>query len=1299
MSFFKRLYRWLIALLWYSFAASVVIIAAGFGIARLLLPYASDYTAEIEQQMSATLGQPVKVSSLDAEFVGFSPTLVLKDVAMYNKKNTNVLLRFPKIRIGLNVIDSALYRQVIFTRFDLAGINLYITRDSNGDFSVRGVEVASEHEKSASNGKPENIDFADWIFTHSRISLELSSLVFVDQYRVKKTYQFNNVSVVLKNDGDEHQISSVFRFPDSKDKELSIYVENHGNPLDWKKWNGKIYAVGNRISLDNFLASRKIGNFKLRPGPVDFEMWLDIADSNPVSLQGKIHSKKFGVVRTDPAFLDVKALDYKNINAAFKWEHVGVGWSISVKDFTFSSALGEWPRSAFTFTLQNIGADRQIIAAHASHFHLDELNPWFKYFDDYLPPNLQELGNYRYLGVVRNLNFQTAYDKKLKIYLNAELNQVAVGDNKQNFSISGVTGDVTVNGDVGNLNLKADKAKIHYPAAFEQSLWLGKVDGRLLWKLDKDKTQVKIEYLDVNNEDAEFSTQGSVVVDAKGPYFDLSGALHRANIKRIPEYLPLRKFSKSSRDWLRMALKDGKLSTGEFVLKGLAKDFPYPKNNGQFKVTAKVENGVLQHGADWPVISQIKGDFGFNGRRLYLRKATGEVLHAPLQQVDVEIPDLLAKQVDLKIEGLVKGSTQAKLDYIRQSAPLNERYGSVIKDLRAQGASDMKLNLDIALNERGKVDVGMDLSLNDNTFSLATAKPLFTHSSGDIHVSNQTVTAKNIRAVLFGQEANISIETKQAEKERLRDEFIIVSLKGYFSAAQFSQNYLPVLKDLSSGVAPWNVQVSIPLVKYARNLRGDQGVQVEISSDLNGVELKLPKPFRKQAAEKLPLHASVVLTNNRHAIYRVRLGGDLDAVVDSNLDHLDRIRGEIRFGAGHSVLPNSDGLYLVGQLEEFSFDIWKSLIDQIEIDYQQKAGTAKNDSPLIKSVALQVGNVVFLGQKVKNLSIKADRREKSTEVSMDSKAIKGHLIVPRDLKHDVLRLNLDYWHLNSAASGSSGDMDPRDLPAIEANIANVTYDKRNFGKVILSASKTVEGLRLEKLSVADASTDIEGFGKWIILAGHQMSEFQFNLKSSDIGATMRNLGYIDSIEGGSGSVAVNVSWPGSLPNVNLEKVTGKVGFQLANGRLLEYDPLGGASVLGLFSIQTLPKRLLLDFSDLYKKGLEFEKISGNFELNDGDAYTSDFLMEGSVVSASLAGRIGLVNQDYDQLIKVHVHVADFISFVGLLVSSPWSIILPQLLKDEFKTTLKYSLTGNWGDPKLEPVVQDLLIPDDEEDEF
>lgn len=1301
MAFFKKIFRWLIALSWYTFAITVVLLAAGFGLARLMLPYASEYTADIEQQMSATLGQPVKVKSLDAEWIGFTPTLVLNDVAMYSKtenKNDKVLLRFPKIRIGINIYDSLVEGQPVFTRFDLAGIDLFVKRDAQGEFSVRGVEVAGENAE-----KPENLDFGKWIFTHSRLSLELNNLVIIDNYRGQRKHRFNNVSLVLRNDGQRHQISSVFRFPESKQKELSIYVDSSGDPLDWSNWNGKIYAIGSQISPVQFFEKISYQNLGLKLDSLDFEVWADVSHSRLVSVQGKLNAPRIQLSRSDIADAD---LDYRNLRTAFQWERNLENWSLVIKDFTLQSKQGKWPSSVYTFSYKPSGQNTAI-GMHASYFRTDELNSLLRFAKGKLPNTVAGLQDYVYSGELHNFNLQSGRSQN-ELFLSSAFNRLSIQSKQDDYGFSQLSGNVRVLGNNGSVTLHSQHASFNVARLFQDNYWLGDLDGEIAWRRDKEEIKLNIDYLEVNNDYLHLNTQGEIRLDKNfQPDFDLTGALYQFKIKKLVDYLPNKALSKSSVSWLRNALLGGRLTHGEFVLKGHGRDYPFRRNRGKFELMAQVEQGQLKHSPDWPLIGNINGRLRFDGKRLRLGQATGSSMGAALQNVEIDIPDMTSGTPRLLANGVAKGTTQSKLNYVKNAKPLNDLFGELLHEVNVQGNSNLAMGLDIGLSKGGGVQYNMDLSLTDNRIALIGGgnggNNILTHGSGDVHIDNEGVIARNIRAVMFGQEANINIETKQAEKGRLRDKFIFVSMQGYFSAAEFSRDYLPVIKDLSGGIAPWNVNVSIPLGQHARNQRGDQGVELDISSDLQGVELRLPKPFQKTAKQKKPLRASVVFTNRDDIIYNVRFGGDLDLILKTGKSARD-FKGEVRFDSGSAVMPNSRGLHLVGHLEEFSVDIWKSLVDQIEVDYQKAVassdpGDSDDEDVLIKSAELKIDHFVFLGQVINNLQLAASRKSKFTKVQLNSKAIKGELLVPRDLKAGKLVLDLDYWHLNSAEGGAGGDIDPRELPALQANIDLVTYDKRKFGKVAFSASKLVEGLRLENLMVASSTTEIDGFGIWQVFSGKQVSEFQFNLSSSDIGATMQDLGYVDSIEGGEGTVSVRVSWQGGLPSVNLEKVNGQVQFKLANGRLLEYDPLGGASILGLFSIQTLPKRLLLDFSDLYRKGLEFDNISGSFDLSDGDAYTKNFTMEGSVVSASLAGRIGLVNQDYDQLIKVDVHVADFISFVGLLVSSPWSVILPQLLKDEFKTTLTYSLSGNWADPKLEPLVQDLLVPDEEEDEF
>ena len=78
MNFIVKLFRSLWYLLWYLFAATIVLTAAVFGLARLLLPLVDDYNRDVEKYATELVGRPIKIMSLDAEWHGFSPSLVLK---------------------------------------------------------------------------------------------------------------------------------------------------------------------------------------------------------------------------------------------------------------------------------------------------------------------------------------------------------------------------------------------------------------------------------------------------------------------------------------------------------------------------------------------------------------------------------------------------------------------------------------------------------------------------------------------------------------------------------------------------------------------------------------------------------------------------------------------------------------------------------------------------------------------------------------------------------------------------------------------------------------------------------------------------------------------------------------------------------------------------------------------------------------------------------------------------------------------------------------------------------------------
>jgi uncharacterized protein YhdP len=148
-----------------------------------------------------------------------------------------------------------------------------------------------------------------------------------------------------------------------------------------------------------------------------------------------------------------------------------------------------------------------------------------------------------------------------------------------------------------------------------------------------------------------------------------------------------------------------------------------------------------------------------------------------------------------------------------------------------------------------------------------------------------------------------------------------------------------------------------------------------------------------------------------------------------------------------------------------------------------------------------------------------------------------------------------------------------------------------------------------------------------------------------------------------------------------------VNFDLEGGLLLEVDP-GAGRLFGLFSVQALPRRLTLDFSDLFGKGLAFDYMRGQFNFKDGNAVTDNFVLDGPSAQVELQGRVGLVARDYDQQLKVIPHFTSSLPLAGAVVGGvvvgAAVLLVEKLLKSNIDraTGINYRVTGSWDNPVM-----------------
>jgi uncharacterized protein YhdP len=115
---------------------------------------------------------------------------------------------------------------------------------------------------------------------------------------------------------------------------------------------------------------------------------------------------------------------------------------------------------------------------------------------------------------------------------------------------------------------------------------------------------------------------------------------------------------------------------------------------------------------------------------------------------------------------------------------------------------------------------------------------------------------------------------------------------------------------------------------------------------------------------------------------------------------------------------------------------------------------------------------------------------------------------------------------------------------------------------------------------------------------------------------------------------------------------------------------------------------MLDFSDMFKKGLVFDEIKGNVSLKDGNAYTKEIFVESAGADVTLEGRTGLVKRDYDQIVTVIPKVGEtlpvasgvlFGSQIGALV-----LLFEKIMGKEIEKAAarKYKVTGSWEKPVI-----------------
>ena len=287
---------------------------------------------------------------------------------------------------------------------------------------------------------------------------------------------------------------------------------------------------------------------------------------------------------------------------------------------------------------------------------------------------------------------------------------------------------------------------------------------------------------------------------------------------------------------------------------------------------------------------------------------------------------------------------------------------------------------------------------------------------------------------------------------------------------------------------------------------------------------------------------------------------------------------------------------------------------------------------------------------------------------------------------------------------------PLSIPALDIVVEDLELRGKKMGRVEIEAVNTETSLprnatgrewRLNKLNISLPEASFKASGKWITSKeGTQKAstEMNFRLDISDAGDLLTRLGTKDALRGGAGKLEGQVNWQGSPMTLHYPSLGGRFNVNIGRGQFLQAEP-GVAKLLGVLSLQALPRRLMFDFRDVFSTGFAFDSVRGDVLIQQGIASTRNLQMRGvnAVVQMDGSSDIEKETQSLRVLIlpEVDAGTASLLAGIALNPAIGLSTFLAQLiLKQPLSrvNTQEFLIDGTWSDPKVTKVAAAAVAP-------
>jgi uncharacterized protein YhdP len=200
----------------------------------------------------------------------------------------------------------------------------------------------------------------------------------------------------------------------------------------------------------------------------------------------------------------------------------------------------------------------------------------------------------------------------------------------------------------------------------------------------------------------------------------------------------------------------------------------------------------------------------------------------------------------------------------------------------------------------------------------------------------------------------------------------------------------------------------------------------------------------------------------------------------------------------------------------------------------------------------------------------------------------------------------------------------------------------------------------------------------------------FKLQINNAGELLARFGMKDVVRKGQGKMEGQVAWIGSPLSLDYASLGGAFAINVEAGQFLKAEP-GIAKLLGVLSLQALPRRLTLDFRDVFSEGFGFDFVRGDVTIEQGIARTNNLQMKGVNAAALMDGWADIAKETQNLRVIVVPEInAGTASLIASVINPAVGIstFLAQLFFRKplmEAATQEFHIDGSWTDPNISKI--------------